>query len=223
MAVSLQDGALTTLSAVLEELGAPTGADDYLKRQINRLSDLFEEATGREWYRDPNVTESVPSVGDTRILISRPKLRSVSQIEVQGDTVDAGAYEIEDADAGIIRLDDAFWESTAVVTRRVTQTIRYHEDRVEVTYDAGYVTPKQVDDNTFSDRDLPHHIEGAIIDSVATKFRRKGQPSDVQSESIGSASVAYKSGVDTATLFGQTVSSSFVAAAQRHRDRSVLP
>lgn len=221
--MALQDNALTTVSAVESELDLASGTDTaYLERQINRYSDLLEEATGRTWHRDDSHTETVKSVGDTRLTVDRRPVRSISEIKVKGDTVDSGDYEIEDADTGWIRLDDDFWESTAVATRRVEQYVKYHELRVEVTMDAGYVTPKQVDDGTFSTRDLPHYIEGAIIDTVSNKYLNRAQRTDVESESIGSASVTYRDPSMDGEVMGQAVSGSFESAVSRHKDRSVL-
>jgi len=223
--MALQDNALTTVSAVEAELGLSSGTDTaYLERQINAYSDLFEQATDRRWYRDDSYTESIKSFGDTRLMVhDHLPVRSVSQVDVKGDTVDAADYSLESGDQGLIRLDNDFWESTAVGVRNVERYVKYHELRVDVTYDGGYVTPKQEDDGTFSPRDLPHDIEQAVILSVANKYRQKGQPSNIRSQSISSdsASVEYVTS-NTERAYGQAVASAFTSAVQRYQDRSVL-
>jgi len=116
-----------------------------------------------------------------------------------------------------------FWRSTGAGVRRVERYTRYHEQTVDVTYDGGYVTPKQVDDGTYTDRTLPHQIEEAVIQSVATAYALRGTPRGVESESIGSLSVSFANSVGpTTTVGGRAVTQSFADLAQRHRDRSVL-
>jgi hypothetical protein len=224
---TLNDNALTLLATVKSELGISTSSDDdYLTRQINRYSQLFEEATDKLWYRADDYVESVKSVGDTRITVQdRRPLLAINSIAVKGETVDSDDYEIEDADRGWIRIDDDFWESTGVATMRMERHTKYHELRVDVDYNGGYVTPKQEDDGTFSPRTLPASIEGAVIDTVAQKYRRKGSQTNVTSESIGSASVSYgspKGGSMSGQVLGSYVTESFEGAVQRHRNRSVL-
>lgn len=224
---TLNDNALTTLAVVKDELGLTSSTDDdYLIRQINALSSLFEEATERMWYRDASHVEDAPSVGDSQIMVDdRLPLRSVSQIEVDGDTVDSADYSIEDADVGIIRLDDGFWKSTAVGVRRVERYVKHYELDVQVTYDGGYVTPEQAPFGASSDpRDLPVSIELAIIESVTNKYRRRGANTRITRESIGPASVTYgASGGPTSNVVGgAAVSQSFASAVERHKNRSVL-
>jgi hypothetical protein len=222
--MALADNALTTLSVVKNELGITnSNSDSYLERQINTYSDIFRTATGRPWHRDDAYTEKVTSTGDTRLHLERRPVRSVSEVKVKGDTVDADGYEIEDDEKGYLRRIDERWEHTAAGRRRVEGYATHHELRVEVTYDGGYVTPKQVDDGAFSDRDLPHDIEQAVIDSVINAYARKGQPKNVSSESIDTASVDYHI-PDTADakVQGISASQSFQGAVERYKDRSVL-
>lgn len=220
--MALQSNALTTVSTVEAELGLSSGTDTAtLERYINAYSDLFEEQTGRPWHRDDAYTEQVKSTGDTRLLLSRRPVRSIGEVKVKGDTVDAADYAIEDDKLGYLRLDDGFWESTGVAIRRVREYIKYHEMRVEVTYDGGYVTPKQVDDGTFTPRDLPHDIEHAVVTSVASAYRRQGKPTGIDSETIGSASISFARPQGGGSL-GANVSESLESAIRRYRDRSVL-
>jgi len=220
--MALQEYALTTVSTVESELGLSSGTDTaILERYINALSKRFINRTRRPWHRDDSYTETIKSVGDSRLQVSRRPIRSISQIDVKGDTVDSGDYSIENADAGFIRLDDDFWESTAVAIRRIKRHKKYHEFRVDVTYDGGYVTPKQVDDGTFSTRDLPPDIERAIYTSVTNAYRHKGRPSGIESEKIGAASVSYASPDDGGGTQGAT-SEEFEEAVQFYTDRSVL-
>ena len=222
---TLHDNALTTLSAIKDELGLTTsGEDDYLIRQINRYSSLLAEATDRKWERVDGYTESIVSVGDTRLQVNaRLPLLSVDSVTVDGETVDTSDYEIEDGEAGWIRMIDGAWASTGVARWRAEPYVKYHELDVEVVYDGGYVTPKQVDDGVFSERTLPPSVEGAVMDTVVNKFRRRGAHSGISSESIGGASVAYKNaGHHTDTVLGAQVSASFAGVVERYRDRSVL-
>lgn len=223
--MALEDYALTTVSTVESELGLSSGTDtSILERLINTYSSLFVEATGRAWHRESGYVEKVVSTGDTRLMVSRTPVVSIAQIDVKGETIDASDYEIEDADLGYIRRKDhATWESTAVGRRRIEYHPTYYEKRVEVTYEGGYVTPKQVDDGTFTPRDLPHDIEAAIIASVTNGYRLQGAPSNIDSESIGSASVSFGSGGGGGSgQYGEHVAPSLEAAIQRYRDRSVL-
>jgi len=125
--LALQDNALTIVDAVETELGLTPGTDTaYLERQINVYSSLFEEATDRRWYRDDTYTETIKSHGDTRLMVhDHLPVRSISQIDVKGDTVDASEYELEDDGAGFIRLKDDFWESTAVGIRNVERYVNH--------------------------------------------------------------------------------------------------
>lgn len=220
MAVSLNDNVLTTLSTVKDELGITgTGSDDYLKRQINHLSDLFIEATGREYHRVDGHTESVKSHGDTRLMSKRRPVLAINSIDIDGTTVDSANYEIEDAEKGYIRLKDDFWESTGVAIVKVRQYTQYYEILADLDIDAGYVTPEQVSQGTFSTRTLPGNIEHAVISAVATKYRRKGAPAGIDSEQIGDASISYAQPTSSGGMVqGVSVSPAFEAAVRRYRD-----
>lgn len=223
--MALDDYALTDVSTAQSELGV-SGSTSALERYIHRFSDLFREATGRPWHRLAEYTEKVESRGGHRLIVERTPIHSIVEIKIDGDTIDADDYEIEEPDKGYIRKvsSSTSWEHTLTGRRRVEGYATGSEETVEVTYDGGYATPVQVSNGTHTSPELPKSIEGAVLDSVVNAFRAQGAPTNRDSESIDGASVSFVTGgaSNTATVQGQKVSDSFAGAVQRHKDRNVL-
>lgn len=223
--MALDDYALTDVSTAQSELGI-SGSTSQLERYIHRFSDLFRQATQRPWHRKSGYTEKVASLGGHRLIVERTPLHSISEIKIDGDTVDSADYEIEESDKGYIRKtsSDGGWEHTLTGRRRVEGYATGSEELVEVTYEGGYATPVQVAAGSFTDPELPKSIEGAVLDTVVNAFRSSGAPTFRESEDIDGASVSFTTGGggNSSTVQGQKVSESFASAVQRHKDRNVI-
>jgi len=222
----LNDNALTTLANVKEELGlTTTGSDDYLKKQINFYSDLFEEYTEKKWYKKSGHVENIQSFGDKRLQVSdHLPIESISEIKFYDeDPVPASDYEIEDADIGWIRFKNGTFDSTVVQKRRVDFYEHTYEYKAKVTYTGGYVTPYQATTGSYSGSavTLPSNIQQGIIQTISNKFRMKGSPSNITGESLGEASVDFHSPSDMNKVGGMSVSDGLAFAINKYKKRRV--
>jgi hypothetical protein len=190
-----------------------------LERYINVASDLFSQMVGRDLHYREDVAEKVASGGDVRLVVyEATPIDSITSIVIDdgvtSSTVDSDDYRIEDADAGLIEQIDGTWEDTEVYAWNIERETKGRQlAHYTVTYDGGWVTQEQDDNDGTLTRDLPYDIEQAVIDYVVMKDARRGRDTAVKSMSNLSASVAY---------MDQEVPPSFVNAVRRYKILEVL-
>lgn len=165
---------LTSLSAV-KAFKNITGAehDAELQRLIPVVGTFIAEYCGRLFERQPNVTEyhSTKS-GQRLLLLQRPPVLGIVSLaddpaRVYGAETElaASTYVIDDADAGIVRLDGVSFSSGL--------------RNVKIVYDGGY-------------QEIPSALEQAAIELVWLA-RDKGDQAllGLKSKSIADGSVSY--------------------------------
>lgn len=186
---------LTTVSNVITELGlTDTEAVDnhvLLSRLITRASDTIRSLTNRDFAKE-DVEETLFVRRTTpRIILSRTPVVSIDKIELDGDSVEASTYTIEDAERGFVyRVDGDYWDSTITAGGHIVErATRWGEYDWKVTYTAGYDLP------SFSNSpNLPMDVERAAIEMVDSWYRARRTDPSIKSERIGEASVTYREG-----------------------------
>ena len=199
MAVALATNALTTLETAKSELGITgTSEDDTLSRYINAASDFCEKYCKVSFYYDAAVVEKVAGYGSTFLAVSRVPLLSVASIEYRGDEVSSDNYEVHgDGENGFIYASGGWNWTTATSTLLNTSIIPgYERKSYTVTYEGGYITPKQ-EDEAVGTRTLPWDLEGACLGLVSNQYAAQGKDTSVQSEKLMSWSVSYGGGLGT--------------------------
>lgn len=222
--MALDGSALTTLQTVKDELGISTPGDDaILERYITTGSSLLVQAIGRDLHWREGVVEKVQSGGDTRLVVSDAlPIDSIDSIVYDGGdtqvTEDSSRYRIEDAGAGFVEKTNGRWRSTEQARQSVTLIYQGRESyHYTVTYDGGWVTQEQADNDGTLTRSLPYDIEQAVIDYAVTKYRRKGRDLSVRSEKLGDTSVSYANSSATPGTANAGMPASFAAVVQRYQ------
>lgn len=178
---------LTSLMAVKRELETSTELDDdkVLWEMIHQASDFIVNYTEREFAQE-TITETIPSNGSPMLLTSRTPIRSISFIELDGSSVSSTAYEIDDADAGIIWKEDGF-DNTRITSNFINEyPTNYGRRNWKVKYTAGYVLP-----DTVGTRTLPYDIERACIDIVKAWFLDRKANTNLRYQKVGDAAEAH--------------------------------
>lgn len=190
--------ALTTVSALEQELGitpSSTGTTlALLERAIHAASQAIASALGRELHYATGRIERVAGHRTPQLLARVTPLRSIASIVYLGDdvdeTIEADDYEIEDADAGIIRRIGGVWLWTGRSTRIDADPLGGSELLLyRVTYTGGWVTPAQATE--LLPRDLPYDIEDAALRLAALVYRARGRDESIKSKKLLDASVTY--------------------------------
>lgn len=176
--VTLQANALTNLATVLDELtlASDGGAvDSRLNRYINAASDFIERECGRSFSKALAIVENVQGFGLSTLKLSHTPIVALTSIAYQGTTYGAADLAVVDAGAGLVMRRGGFpWtaeKDTELSRRRVPG--REFPDIV-ATYDGGYVTPKQKDDNAALTRTLPSDLEDACVQLVTSRYQGRG-------------------------------------------------
>jgi len=129
------------------------------------------------------------------MILARPPINSITSVVYSGSTIDSSEYEIHNANSGILYAVAGSWGRTGLYYGDISQTRAMGMERklYTVTYDGGWYTPKQDDDDEDVTRDLPYDIEQAVLYVVAYMRRQMGRDPSVASESLLSSSVSYAS------------------------------
>lgn len=199
--MALTAKALTTVKAVKDELGislADTSKNRILQRYINVVSEEIEQFLDRPLQFVAGVVEKLPGFGTESIFVSRTPVITLTQIKIKDSILSSNEYKlilIEGRDnVGEIYRGTGWPWSVRLGAGITTDPVPGTEDQeIEVTYDGGYVLPKD-GPAAGSNVDLPSDIEQACIDAVVTRFRNKGVDRGVVAESLMSASVKYDRG-----------------------------
>lgn len=194
MAVTLAANALTSVAAAKAHLGECISGKEKLL--INRASQLIETAAQRSFGVAEIVDEKVKGYGDTRLLVLRTPIKSVTEIKFCGDVVDLTNVEIEQPErVSIVRQGGWRWTAHNVndISRSVlpgTELADY-----EVTYRGGYVLPWQDGDAgapvNGDARDLPFDLEYACLELMRRLHAIESRDPTVQSERLMSWSATY--------------------------------
>lgn len=201
--VELIDSALTTLAAIEGETGLDTSeAPDFFKRRVNVATHLVESITDRKWHHVEDFQERVAAYGDYELRVRKHlPLVSISSIEYGAkasdlEEIEADSYTIfEGAEKhGVITRLDQRWRDTRVVDRSGYSNRMIPDTEKPlylVTYTGGYITPHQVDEGLYVDRDLPWDVEQAVIDYCAMQYHQRGTDPTVAAESMDMGSITY--------------------------------
>lgn len=199
MAVELQANALTTLSAVLDELDLPRGdrkRDDRVRRLINELSDFVAGYCGRALHA-ATVTEATPGFGLTDLVLRRRPIISVATVTIDGSA--ETDFTVRDISPGVpgVLFRAGGWPNTAAARAGLVNQFASgtEESSIVVVYDGGFVTPHQVELALYTTRTLPWDLEGIVLRMAAARFADVGADPRVKSEEVLSASVTYRDGL----------------------------
>ncbi len=196
--MALAANALTTLKVVLDELSLTMDngqQDARLEHYINAASDWVAQHCGRTLQRADAIAEGVKGFGGVLLRVARPPIVAITSIAIDGGTVDAAGYAVQDAERGVI-FRGACWPWTAVARAGITSPqVPGWEDhtRIVVTYNGGWVTPSQAAAGLFSasPRTLPYQIEDACVRLVASRWRSRGTDGRLVSESTSNMSITF--------------------------------
>lgn len=202
MAVTLKNGALTTLATLKDALNiaqTSTDRDDALKRAINVATALIVGWCDREFRREVFVDERYPSKGGADLVLKRTPILSITSITTYQSVTPLTSenYVISDADAGLVYLRAAL---PTFARRRwgIAQDAQPGTEPPDllVSYEAGYVTPEQADvGGAFAGEPvtLPDEIEQAAIELAAFTYATPigAAAGEIASERLGDASIAY--------------------------------
>lgn len=191
--VALAANALTTLSAVKSDLSiTDTTKDIQLTRIINAVSDYIENFTGRIFYRDAAIVEKAKGYGYAHLVVQRTPINSITQIKFRDAIVDSDDYSIDSAESGtIIKTGGWNWTVQTMVSASRPPVPGTERLLYEVTYDGGYYTPKQEEDNAANTRALPWDLEDAAIELVRQTYHAKSRDPNIASERLLSWSASY--------------------------------
>lgn len=197
MPVALSTNALTTVSAVRDELGlsSSAGEDPKLTRWINAVSDAVERYCQRSFYRVVAQVEAVAGFGTLTLRVTRRPVNTLTGITYNGTSVDLTDVTVHDANAGLIeRIGGWLWTAHQASDMSTTSLPGTERKLYSVTYDGGWYTPKQVEADTSLTRSLPWDLEQVAIDLVRWMRASKGQRDrGIKSEKLESWAATYTS------------------------------
>ena len=178
--MALPASALTTLATVLDELNLTSdsgGAQDTrLERYIQTASAQIAAYCGRTFERADAIAEAVATFGWTKLLVNRTPIIAVTSVVVDGSTLSASDYSIDDANTGsLFRATGWPWSASRFGGIAQGPAPGQEERATVVTYSGGYVTPQQVVLGTFTPRTLPYDLEDACVQLVTSRYRAKAR------------------------------------------------
>ena len=170
MTTTLQSNALTTLAIANADLGV-SGQDTTIERYINIASNMIEQYCRRKFQKATVTSEKYRAPNDTRLILKRTPLVSITSIVVDGATVAAADYEIEDADKGFVWRDAGCnGDGMIAYDSAAGRLDEYAEAEVVATYVGGYVLPN----DTVGTKNMPVELEQACLHIVNALYRAKG-------------------------------------------------
>jgi hypothetical protein len=185
---------LTTLDAVKAELEiTDSSSDSILQRYIHVVSDRFVAACNRNFHYVEDHEEQLSDAASAYLSPSDfDNIQSVSKITYDGTEVPAAHYTLQDN--GLIVHESGSWEDTRYLIEGPLPYISPQQARplYVVTYTAGYVTPKQEDDDPSLTRNLPYDLEEAIIKEVAKLYFQQGRDTTITAMNVLSAQVRFQ-------------------------------
>lgn len=194
----LLDKALTTPDAFSSELGIPTHQDGgefmRISRYILVASDMFTKQVGFDVHYVEDKTSQVgqPRGRNKLIIRDHGPLQKIHEIKYKDKVINPDHYVISNPELGWVRnTKRTSWKSTQIMQSGIRTYKHELEPLYQVTYDAGWVTPHQANEDETLERDLPHDIEQAVLELSSYLYQRAGSDTTVQSKSTGDWSVSY--------------------------------
>lgn len=199
--MALAANALTTVARMEAELSLTAGAQDaVLQAVINEASAAIEAYIGRSLFRDDALSEKVAGKGTPIVCLGRTPIRSITSLsEYDAVLTEDDDFEIHDANVGTLRRLFHNWTQYTRGSGGVSSEPMpgYERKKIEIVYDAGWVTPQQEIDNPPWVRDLPYDIEAACVITATSIYLQRARDRAVDGERILSAAVDYI-GINTA-------------------------
>lgn len=189
--MSLAANALTALATLKTELGiTDSSLDSVLERLINGASDTIEKYCGRKFAR-ATLTERVKGYGTELIHLERTPVESLTSITVDGTTVSASEYRLQDADKGGV-WRRGLWPWTAGTDDSVSPHPRagFEEDSIVVVYVGGYALA--ANSRTPGTYVQPYDLEEACLQLAVHRYRSRGRNLGLVGEAVGNASRQYQ-------------------------------
>lgn len=196
----LSDQALTTVKAATAEPGLRRAESSFLESLIEQASAEFQRLLGRSLYYRTGIIERVPGYGTPALLVEEAnpvtEIAEVANVGGTGETVIESTTYFTKTDLQgrtSILQSSGCWQWTAnfvpgVISSPVAGTER-PDYRVE--YAGGYVTPNQAALDVLLTRSLPHDIERAVLDRVASLFLQRGRDKTVTTKTTSAGSQAW--------------------------------
>lgn len=196
--MALATNALTTVAVMLDELGltSDSGAQDArLERYINAASALIERYCDRLFYRSDAIVEEHPPGGWTTIRLRRVPAITITTVTINDGEIGSDDYELRDVRPGVPGqlYRPAGWPWSASTMPGITggPVAGTEKQTVEVTYDGGWVTPRQVADAEFATRTLPHDLEDACVQLVTTRWKGRGRDRAIVAQGLENQSMTF--------------------------------
>lgn len=188
---------LITLARAANRLQVPL-SDIELPGLITTASEALAEWVGYPLHLRENVVETCAG-GAPRLFLQAGAIRRVLSVHVFGVEVEATGYKLEDPIKGHLLRLRCDWPFTGRTGGGVSDAPLQRQDTgdIAVTFDAGWVTPGQVELARAADptstlvTDLPATFEEAALVALTAWYRQLGADPDVTSMSIGGGSVGW--------------------------------
>jgi hypothetical protein len=185
---------LTTKEALASELGLASN-DARLPALVTRASQLVRSVVRYDVHRQAGRTEKPPGTGGALLFLAAGRVTAITSITINGVALATSEYLLE-SEFGRVRRLRATWPWTGTSTVGVCpEPLHLASDgSIIVTFDSGWVTPGQnaLDAATYPTVDLPADLELAALQTATALHARRGKDLDVQSYSLGDASVTYR-------------------------------
>lgn len=209
---------LTTVATAAEVLRT-SASDAQLARMISAASALVANMVGYRLHRR-TVTDRPETRGTPYVWLSTGAVETLDALTLDGRTMDASEYLLDDArDGRILRLGGV-WPFRGTATSGVWPVrLVPVAGALVVEATAGYVTPGQhaMDPLEHPEVTLPPELEQAALEVLSCLWASKGRDPSVRSIALGGGSYSWDTTGGAATaLVSQLISahrraSSFVA------------
>lgn len=171
--IPLAPNAMSTLEILKEILSIDNGDtsyDNFLTFLINYASAWVERITGRHFGLDRYLEELAGS-GQQKLVLKEYPIRTIFSVfdKESGSDISSESYSfLEDGEIGVVYKDDG-WGRRAYPIGLVPDYV--HTKRyLRVSYQAGYVLPKDVTEDTPLDWILPYDLQGIIWQIAAQEL-----------------------------------------------------
>jgi hypothetical protein len=198
----LADNALTTPKELREELGIGSETRPSLVvRCINTASNMIENYCDTTFGYEAARVEKQAGYGRPLMVLGKAPVLSVASVTYDGQTIQSSDYEIQDAEAGLLRNVSGAWCWTAAIQSGITYTPAPGTERklYEVTYSCGYVTPAKAADLGL-DRTLPYDLEDACILLAAMRYHTAGRDPTLAAVKLLSHSESYRNSAHSSSM-----------------------
>lgn len=182
---------LTTVATAASVLGV-SAADVHLPRLITAASRAAARFLGYDVHARTGVVETVASNGGPHLFLRAGQVTALTEVLIDGAAADLSGIVIESALMGRLRRKDG-WPFTGSASGGVSSTPLHAWDtgELQVTFNAGWVTPGQKALDATKVRTLPEDLEQGVLEIVTALYRRRGQDADVTSRSLGDGSITF--------------------------------